>query len=240
MNKLVIIVILFVLASCGQSTKSDKEQIKLTEIETAETKYESGIERKSVNFECSDFSFSTAREQSDSLLVFMERAKSLNSINRQIWEHKFFCAFPGSFERMQAVFGYDSEKGAAPLYEKGQNVIQYFINLESIPDSIYFGKCVRINIDGVWEADNIAEAFGFSHRLLKNTDNACKALSKFSYKEIESVFRFIFDGPHPKNDYNENLYKNLITKIDIQDNRLSRLLTQAYENLMAEDNGHGH
>jgi hypothetical protein len=143
---------------------------------------------------------------------------------------------------MQAIFGYDDEKGAAPLYDypKGENVIQYFSRLESIPDSTYYDKFVRINIDGIWEADNIREAFGFANRLTTDTENACKILTTFSDKEIKSVFRFIFDGPHPKNKYNEKLYWRLKPVIDSQNERLSRLLTESYERLMAEDDGHGH
>jgi hypothetical protein len=61
---------------------------------------------------------------------------------------------------MQAVFGYDNDNGASPLYDypRGANVIQYFSQLESIPDSTYYDKYVRINIDGIWEA---SEAYFF-------------------------------------------------------------------------------
>jgi hypothetical protein len=249
MNRLLIISTLIVLTSCSQSTQSDisekqadRKESTLTEIESTKTSNEIGTESKSVGFECTGFDFSSAREQSDSLLVFMERATRLNSINRQKWEQMFFCAFPDSFENMQEVFGFDIEEGAAPLYDHptGTNVIQYFRHLESIPDSIYFDKYVKININGVWEADNIREAFNFGSRLSENTKNACMALSKFSDIEIKSVFRFIFDGPHPKNKYNENLYNKLKPKIDSQDKRLGRILGQAYDELMAENDRHGH
>jgi hypothetical protein len=112
--------------------------------------------------------------------------------------------------------------------------------LESIPDSTYYDKYVRINIDGIWEADNIGEAFDFANRLVKDTKNSCKVLSTFSDKEIKSVFRFIFDGPHPKNKMNEGTYEDLKLKIDGQNKLLSQLLTEPYEELMAEDDGHGH
>jgi hypothetical protein len=112
--------------------------------------------------------------------------------------------------------------------------------LQSISDSAYYDKYVRINIDGIWEADNIREAFNFGNRLSIDTDNACKVLSKFSDKEIKSVFRFIFDGPHPDNEMNEGIYKDLKQKIDSQNARLSQLLTESYNELLAEDDGHGH
>ncbi len=248
MNKLLIISTLIVLTSCGQSTQTDqknqvdKEENISTEIELTKTENKTNTVEKSLSFECSNFDFDSAKEQSDSILVFIERATISDSTNRQKWEQKFFCVFPNSFDRMQEVFGYDNDKGAAPLYDypNGENVIQYFSQLESVPDSIYYDKYVKININGVWEADNIREAFDFGNRLFNDTKNACKILSRFSDTEIKSVFRFIFDGPHPRNEHNERIYKGLSSKIDNQDKRLSKLLTQAYEKLMNEDDGHGH
>jgi hypothetical protein len=144
--------------------------------------------------------------------------------------------------KCKTSLGMSDENGAAPLYDypKGENVIQYFSQLQSISDSAYYDKYVRINIDGIWEADNIREAFNFGNRLSIDTDNACKVLSKFSDKEIKSVFRFIFDGPHPDNEMNEGIYKDLKQKIDSQNARLSQLLTESYNELLAEDDGHGH
>ena len=243
MNRLLIILTLFVLTSCSQSNKTDNseqaEQLKpeiATEFKSTET------DEKTEKVNCTDFDFNSVKQQADSILVFMERAQDSSSANRKMWEQKFFCSFPNSFIEMQAVFGYDNENGAAPLYDypSGGNVIQYFSQLESIPDSAYYGKYVRINIDGIWEAENIREAFDFANRLTTDTENACKVLSTFSDKEINSVFRFIFDGPHPNNEMNEGTYMDLKLKIDLQNKRLSQLLTESYEKLMSEDDGHGH
>lgn len=234
-----------VLTSCSQQTESDNsnqtDQL-LKSTPTVDTTITDKDEEKSQSFDCTEFDFITAEQQADSLVAFMERASILGSINSKKWEHKFFCAFPNSFKGMQAVFGYDNENGVAPLYDypKGVNVIQYFSQLESIPDSTYYDKYVRINIGGIWEADNIGEAFDFANRLIEDSDNACRTLSAFSDNEIKSVFRFIFDGPHPKNEMNEGTYKDLKLKIDRQNKRLSQLLTESYEKLMSEDDGHGH
>ncbi len=236
------------MTSCGQSTKTDnaKQADKLTEttteIETAKTEHKTEKKELTENVNCTDLDFYSAEQQADSILAYMEKAKDSSSANRIMWEQKFFCSFPSSFKGMQAVFGYDNENGAAPLYDypKGENIIQYFSQLKSIPDSTYYDKYIRINIDGIWEADNIREAFDFANRLMQDTKNACKVLSTFSDNEIKGVFRFIFDGPHPKNEYNEKLYKNLKPEIDRHNERLSRLLTESYEKLMAEDDGYGH
>ena len=152
---------------------------------------------------------------------------------------------------MQAIFGFDNEKGAAPLYSTGSetysypdkhirsDMIGFFSQLKSIPDSAYYEKYIRINIDGHWEADNISEAFGFQYRLISDTEAACKTLETFSDQEIKSVFRFIFDGPHPKNEQNEKTFETLKPKIESQNKRLGSLLSEAYATILAEDDGHG-
>ena len=246
------------MTSCGQSNKSDnseqaeKQTATTTEIETSKPDLKTEKKEINENIDCTNFDFNSVEQQADSLLTFYKKAMDSSLTNRVKWEQKFFCAFPNSFKGIQSLFGYDDENGAAPLYSHESNtysytdrhimsdVIGFFSELKSIPDSTYYEKYIRINIDGHWEADNINEAFGFYYRLLNDTEDACETLSTFSDKEIKSVIRFIFDGPHPKNDYNEKLYKNLKPAIDSQNRRLSRLLTESYEKLMAEDDGHGH
>ena len=257
MNNLLILSTLILLTSCGQTAKSgnakaDRSIDTSADIEISKTDQKTAREEAAESIDCIGLVFNSPEQRADSLLVFMEKAINSSLADRIKWEQKFFCAFPTSFKDMQSLFGYDDENGAAPLYLRGNetysyadrhimnDVIGFFSGLELIPDSIYYDKYVRINIDGYWEADHIQEAFGFSYRLMSDTKDACKALSTFSDKEIKSVFRFIFDGPHPKNDSNENLYESLKTKIGSQDNRLSLLLTESYEELMAEDDGHGH
>ena len=182
----------------------------------------------------------------------MEKATDSNSTAREKWEQKFFCAFPKSFVGMQAVFGYDNDKGAAPLYSTENpthsymnkrifsDVIGFFSDLQSIPDSSYYNKYIKINIDGYWEADNISEAFGFHYRLINDTKAASETLENFTDEEIRSVFRFIFDGPHPKNEHNKEIFQTLKPEIREQSQRLGNLLYEAYATMMAEDDGHGH
>lgn len=246
------------MTSCNQETKSDISKqtdiLAETSIEIKTTKLEEKNKKVEIieNLDCPDFDFNSVEQQADSILVFMEKAKNSSSANRIIWEQKFFCAFPNSFKGMQAVFGYDDENGAAPLYSNESNtysytdqhimsdVIGYFSELKSIPDSTYYEKYIRINIDGYWEADNINEAFGFYYRLIDHTESASKILAKFSDQEIRSVFHFIFDGPHPNNEYNEKIYKNLKSKIEGQSERLSKLLTESYKELITKDDENEH
>ncbi len=190
-------------------------------------------------FVCVRYDFRSPKEQGDSLVAFMKRSRLSSPDARRVWEQRFFCAFPGSFEDMQLLFGYDSEKGPAPLYSSGEKVIEFFSELRSIPDSLYYLKYIKICLDGIWQADNIRDAFGLHQRLLDDTENVCRILSGFQDPEIVSVFRFFFDGPHPAHKHYSELFKLLMIRLDAQGGRYSTLLSQAYNEILAQDDGHG-
>ncbi len=195
---------------------------------------------KTPKLETSDLNPNPYQSQADSIALSYENAQKVDPFNRQQWDQQFFDAFPSSFAEMEAVFGYETERKRGPLYSYAQDerIIQYFGNLESIPDSLYFDKYIRININGNWQANNIRDAFGISQRILSDTESVSQAMSAFSDAEIKSVFRFIFDGPHPNHDGNARLYEELKAKLEIQNERLSELLTEAYDKLIQEDHGH--
>jgi hypothetical protein len=148
------------------------------------------------------------------------------------------CGFPVLRRTCSLLFGYDSEKGPAPCIPR-KKVIEFFSELRSIPDSLYYLKYIKICLDGIWQADNIRDAFGLHQRLLDDTENVCRILSGFQDPEIVSVFRFFFDGPHPAHKHYSELFKLLMIRLDAQGGRYSTLLSQAYNEILAQDDGHG-
>ena len=72
---------------------------------------------------------------------------------------------------MEQIFGYDEKSGPAPLYSNGDEIIEHFKSLTSIPRGRYYDKYIGINVDGNWQADNIRDAFGLgtTWRLLQRT-----------------------------------------------------------------------
>jgi hypothetical protein len=216
---------IFVLASCNNERKADNIKTINTFADTT----------NNVKIDCSLFKFKNAKEQADTLSKYFDKKEIAT-------DERFFCAFPNSFKEMQDIFGFDENKGSAPLYDypNGENMIKYFAKLNSIPKDIYYDKYINICLDGVWEADNIREAFGFADRLTNDTNAACLSLSKRTDKEIKSVFNFIFDGPHPKNEQNEKIYNNLLPILIRQNERIGKLLTESYKKVMTKDDGHGH
>ena len=195
------------------------------------------------------FNFETVNEQADSIVYFMEK---LLKTNDPQWEQKFFFAFPNSFLEMENIFGYDDKKGEAPLYsierhsgkylEKRifSNFIGYFGEIKNIPSSLFIEKFIKINIKGKWQADNIQAGFGISYIILEKTEEFCRIASKFKPSEMKSVFTFIFDGPHPKNEYNEKLYKKLKNVIEKYDKELSLIFEKSYVELISSEKNHQH
>ena len=228
-----ILLTIFALTSCNQGKMSDENKT----VDSVATKTIDTITKEltaNMTFDCSEFKFKNVKQQADTLMKYFDKKQLVS-------DKKFFCAFPNSFKEMQDIFGFEDNKGAAPLYDypSGENMIKYFANLNTISKEIYYDKYINICVDGVWKADNIREAFGFADRLTNDTKAACSSLSKRTDNEIKSVFHFIFDGPHPNNDLNKETYNRLLPKVTKQNERLGKLLTDSYRKVMSEDDGHG-
>ena len=196
---------------------------------------------------CSDYKFESFEAQADALNLFMEKALKAKPEERSKWERKFFCAFPNSYASMDALFGFNNKAGLLYHSETPKHIqyfgnmsahIDFFSHLTSIQPEEYYQKYVDICINGYWQADNIRVAFGFGLHLLNHPKPSCKALSNKSDEDIKSVFRFIFDGPHPNHDTNRKFFEKLLPVVKKENERLSKLLEASYKKLMNENHGH--
>jgi len=190
---------------------------------------------------CSDLTNHHIQEKADFLLEHCNKMNLIKNVEEKVKvERLFLCAFPSNFEEMEYMFGFYNETGKGPLYlaPNGRNVINCFKNLSSIPKYEYYDRYINICVNGVWQADNIRKGFGIGDKLKNDTEEICKQLSKKTDEEIQSVFHFIFEGPHPINDINKRIYEEISPKIGQQDERLEKLLRQTYEEMMAKDYSH--
>lgn len=229
-----IIFLGFLMVSCNQNQSSNV--ISKTDDTSKFIKADSMIiSTINSNADCLDFKIINVKEQADTLTKYYKLTIDKQA-DRQRCDNMIFCSFPDSFKDMQELFGYDDSKGAAPLYDYplGENIIKYFGQMTTIPKDKYYDKYINICIGGIWQADNIREGFGIHERLINDSEAICSRLTKKTDKEIKSVFRFIFDGPHPKNDNNQMIYNQLLPNIDKFDKRLSNLLAESYNQLMKE------
>lgn len=224
MKKIVVAILATItLISCSE-TKKNKEALKTSSPEI---------------FKCTSTDFKSIEAQADSISKFYNLAKNLKPENRIEINKKLFCAFPESFANMQAMFGFNknNETSAAPLYDIpfDNNMITYFRDLNSIPKDIYYEKYINICVNGNWQGDNIRAAFGLDKRLVNDTKAICSSLALRTDDEITSVFCFIFDGPHPKNERNEKIYQAIFSKVKGINENLSILLTNSYTKIINEE-----
>ncbi len=185
--------------------------------------------------------FETMQERANYLLDLQTQYKTSNEQQKKGIEQNFFCAFPDSFSEMEQLFGLDMETGdAAPLYNypDGMNTITFFTELKTIEPSKYYEKYVNININGNWQADNISDAFWISEKFFSEPQEFCQQLNKRTDEELISVFRFMFDGPHPTQVIDR--YQEFHSKLKAKNSRLSELLAKAYKQLIDGDDGHGY
>lgn len=250
--KHLIILIISLMSICSCNKEKKQNSIKSSNESVANHTQLLSKKVKETKFECPKFNFKTNKVQADSIVMFFEKGKKSKGYKKIEFEKLFFCSFPNSFDQMENIFGFDSETGEpAVLYDysggpKGKNeslmsysIISHFANLKSVPSDIYFNKYVNICVNGTWQADNIREGFDIHKRFENDTKSICNVLSKRTQKEIYSVFRFIFDGPHPDNEFNDEIFNTIHPLISKENIELGNALKRAYNDLVTRSK-HGH
>lgn len=111
---------------------------------------------------------------------------------------QFFNAMPTNFSCFNRLFGY-SEK-TSPLYFEPQ-LISLFPQFEGVvADDEYMEKLVSLAINAKWEADQTGALQHAVRRLLDNHTAAfIQSIEGYDKKSQESIWSFIFGGPHPSN-----------------------------------------
>lgn len=142
-----------------------------------------------------------SKEQTKRLFTQMpiqRQATRLNYLfNRQECK-EFVAAFPSSFHGCLALYGYDDEKGAAPLYDNYESHIDFFMQCPAISDMERLRGAIDIGIGGHWDADAVSI---FREHLvvpiLKNPSSANKILNRLAPVKAQSFWYFIADSPVP-------------------------------------------
>lgn len=226
-----LVLLLLAFISCKKTGSVESTAVK--------SKDSISVSDTTVIVDCSDYTFKDENERADTLKKYVELAMTVD--DKTYCDCVIFYSFPNSFDGMMKLYGFDKVTKEAPLYTWpiGENVIKYFGSIQSIPKDAYYEKYINICVDGYWDADNIRQAFGFHKRLSEDAKSVCQILSKRTDKDILSVFRFIFGGPHPKNHENALIYDDLSAKLKGEDSRMADLLKTAYDMVLQEDDGHG-
>lgn len=194
------------------------------------------------SLDCVDVVFHSDAEHVLYLAELSYRMDEAESDEMPSLEQDFFCAFPDRFDTIQRFLGnMESVEGySGYVGQRFDDTLHRFTFLKTIPKDDYYRKFVRMSIGGNWEADQISNTFGFLGKLFHDIPNAGRVLAEFTDDEIRSVFRFAFDGPHPDHPEHHRKFDLLQKRLEPFDPRLSRLMSEAFLQLLAEDDGHGH
>jgi len=163
----------------------------------------------------------------ETLTQYYEEALNCTGKQRAKYERRFFKAFPSTFAEMKALYGFQQD-------EILQRACSFFFILEHIDKTSYYNKCIDLCIERPWNLD-----FGLSGKmiyiLVHDTKKMISLLAKRRDKEIKSVFRFLFDGPHPNNEFNEANYNKLYVTIKTINSRIAQLIKEVYEQILSEE-----
>ncbi|HNP20298.1 MAG TPA: hypothetical protein PKL31_17790 [Fulvivirga sp.] len=144
----------------------------------------------------------------------------------------FFKYFPCNFKEIYEIYVYqeavDGKKEKLPLNENGYyHIRELFNNLDCVSDTIYYQKLINISIGGFWKADDINFFHkGLTDKVINNIDLVLYSLSNKNDVEIESFFKFLFDGPHPPRKIDINLLR-----IKDKDKRVFEIMEKAHYEL---------
>lgn len=180
-------------------------------------------------------------ERADSLNVLYEKIQqATEEKSKSHYQFLFFKIFPDKFQMLDSLYGYEEESGPSILYDQAVNhIIEVFFKLDKIPKEVFTRKVIELSFYGTWEADAINY---FQHGVRKNTKGNielyCRLLSDYSEDELLSFWHFHFDGPHPEN--HQDYYESLHEKAKIFDPSIAKIMRQAYHELLANHDGHGH
>jgi len=139
---------------------------------------------------------------------FTERIKKLETAFSEKDYHTFFENFPNTFAELEAIYGYSEE--AMPLYYVAKEHIDYlFDSRKNIDVHMFAKKICNVGINGKWNADAVSyfqDHISVLLHLSPITEYAVEILNSKTDKEIESFWRFMFDGPVPRKEYFAELY----------------------------------
>jgi len=173
--------------------------------------------------------------QESNLLESYEKGIDRSGVERVYYEQMFFDNFPSD---ISSVWPCRRTYGGLDAY------CQFFRYLTCIDKEKYYNKYIDLCIlkDKTNEAqDSLDITFRIAYEpLLTNMKYILSLLAKRPVGDVKSMFRCLFHGPHPRNKYTEVDYKFLYPKIKSINPFMSKLFKEAYEEVIATDDGHGH
>lgn len=125
---------------------------------------------------------------------------------------KYFRAMPSTFSCFNHLYGFNQKP--APLYEEPILHFLFPKMQKVVSKKAYIDKLISLAVNARWEADQTGGLQRAVHNLLySDTVLFIKTMEKYSQIDQESIWNFLFDGPHPSNRPIKPRIKKLICEI---------------------------
>ncbi len=148
---------------------------------------------------------------------------------------QFFKSMPSSFSCFNSLFGYNNNK-PAPLYFEPQLHFLLPKMEQAIPAKIFIAKLVSLSVNARWEADQTGALQHVVRSILNNkTTLFITILEGYDLESQESVWSFIFGGPHPDNNPLSAIVQKHICEISNENCSLSKAV---YNKKISEEKVH--
>lgn len=217
---------------------SDKSEPEQSDIEESHSKDE--LDQQDLTNTITGYDSITIEER----VVLLEN--HLPTISNTESKQIFFRAFPGTFEEFTIIFGYYGEidefglhENIGMLAETASDYIDAFFNKINISKSEFIKKVIDITKNSEWQSDGITIFQGnLKSFTQENLELVVQELHKREEDQIKDFWWFYYAGPHPES-YQEE-FKALQHQVTALDQKVGELFNEAYEELLAESDKHGH
>lgn len=170
--------------------------------------------------------------------VVLEQAEGLRRLSKAIESDpsteahtRFFEALPTSFDCYGQIFGYPG-----PLYDERDMFQEFTVLSKVVPPHDFVSKLVSLSINARWDADQINALQNVLRDSLEaHTPIFIDCVSALTSDAEASVWRFLFDAPHPSN---EPLSSSLSRSICFLSARSCALSASAFQAGLAQEELH--
>ena len=155
--------------------------------------------------------------------------KIMNSTGqeRAKYEQLYFNVYPASYIQFYTMYSGDKSHRPFPASDEdmypGNDWHWLFHHLESIDKEEYYNRMIDLDIGGWYAADQFCS--NVERYLSTDTEFMVELLARRSYEEIRSVFRFMYDEPHPSHSDFVCLYE----KVKAVNKDIANRLQSVYE-----------
>ena len=168
------------------------------------------------------------KTQKDSVLFLKHYFNQFKKENDSLSEILFFKMFPDTFDKFKNIYGYDDKDNNNVVYGLLYNdyhIMEYKLNYIKLEK--YIKKIINISINGFWESDNVSILQDRINKLFSQNSNLfVEILKTKDDSEVESFWKFFFDGPHPENQ--KELYNKVLSKLKEVDEAMIPTVKRAY------------